>query len=105
MLFLQVSLRYREETRLAELAPHIYGTAERMFRGLLGEARAQCCVISGESGAGKTESSKFLVQHLLSRASSEEANLNVKIQQVRGTGVIPGQGDTEVNGNSWVRKT
>ena len=65
------------------MAPHIYGVAERTYRGLLSEKKPQCCVISGESGAGKTESSKYIVQHLLSRAVSEETNLNIKIQQVR----------------------
>ena len=64
------------------MAPHIYSVAESTYRGLLSEKMPQCCVISGESGAGKTESSKYLVQHLLSRAVSEETNLNIKIQQV-----------------------
>ena len=77
-----MSVKYNEAAKLSEMAPHIYGVAERTYRGLLSERKPQCCVISGESGAGKTESSKYIVQHLLSRAVSEETNLNIKIQQV-----------------------
>ncbi len=60
-----------------------------MYRNLLAERRPQCCVISGESGAGKTETSKFLVQQLLFISDSVEKELNVKIEQVR---LVLGQG-------------
>ena len=76
----QTSRQYHERVGLP---PHIFGLAEQAYNGLLVEQRSQCCIISGESGAGKTESSKYFVQHLLGVAQSEESNLNVRIQQVR----------------------
>lgn len=48
------------------LAPHIYKVASRAYNAILREKKDQVCVISGESGAGKTESAKFIM-HQVSR--------------------------------------
>lgn len=45
--------------------PHIFGVAQACFKQLLHSQQSQCCVISGESGAGKTESAKYFVRQLL----------------------------------------
>jgi myosin heavy subunit len=50
----QYSGRYRQE-----LPPHVYMVAEDAFRTMIAEEESQCIIISGESGAGKTESAKF----------------------------------------------
>jgi len=38
-----------------ELPPHIYALAEEMYRQMINEGESQCVIITGESGAGKTE--------------------------------------------------
>lgn len=47
-----------------ELPPHIYALAEEMHRRLTSEATSQCVIITGESGAGKTEASKLILQYI-----------------------------------------
>jgi myosin-1 len=47
-----------------ELPPHIYSTAETMFQNMLIDEENQCVIISGESGAGKTETSKLLMNYV-----------------------------------------
>ena len=42
-------------------------------RALVGSQRSQCCIISGESGAGKTETAKLFVRHLLGIATGTDS--------------------------------
>lgn len=76
-----MSQRYHGKSS-APLPPHVYKVAERTHDCMLSTKTSQCCVISGESGAGKTETCKYLIQHLVFIAGSDESNLNSKISQV-----------------------
>eukprot|EP00964_Phaeocystis_antarctica_P067393 scaffold40790_cov72-Phaeocystis_antarctica.AAC.4 len=68
---------------LGTMAPHIYGTSAASFRGLLA-GRSQSLVISGESGAGKSETAKKVLQYLAFAATAgskgaEDGNLEARI--------------------------
>ena len=45
-------------------APHIFAVAEDMFSNMLIDSEKQCVIISGESGAGKTVSAKFIMSYI-----------------------------------------
>ncbi|RVE57374.1 hypothetical protein OJAV_G00215710 [Oryzias javanicus] len=49
---------------LGELPPHIFAVANECYRCIWKRHDNQCVLISGESGAGKTESTKLLLQFL-----------------------------------------
>lgn len=46
--------------------PHVYETSSLAYRGLAVEGQNQSILVSGESGAGKTETVKILMSHLAS---------------------------------------
>lgn len=48
----------------AELEPHIFRTAELAYRLMIEERKSQSIIITGESGAGKTESNKLILRYL-----------------------------------------
>lgn len=48
------------------LAPHVYETSSMAYRGLTVDGHHQSILVSGESGAGKTETVKIVMSHLAS---------------------------------------
>eukprot|EP00038_Savillea_parva_P022965 m.39210 g.39210 ORF g.39210 m.39210 type:complete len:1917 (-) comp5768_c0_seq1:91-5841(-) len=50
--------------------PHIFAVAQAAYTAMTALNASQCCVISGESGAGKTETSKLFVRHILLMAAA-----------------------------------
>ena len=49
---------------VSTLSPHIYCVGVRAFNAIVQGQKDQVCVISGESGAGKTESAKFIMSQV-----------------------------------------
>mmetsp|Transcript_1227 Transcript_1227/g.2526 ORF Transcript_1227/g.2526 Transcript_1227/m.2526 type:complete len:799 (+) Transcript_1227:38-2434(+) len=62
---------YQESVHSRQLAPHPYAFAENAMRGLR-RGESQAILISGESGAGKTETAKIIIRYLEAGASQTE---------------------------------
>jgi myosin-1 len=68
---------YRTRNR-NELPPHVFALAEDTYRSMVQEEENHCIIISGESGAGKTEASKQVVQYIAAVSGNSPEMQKVK---------------------------
>jgi len=89
--------KYRED--YTNMSPHVFHIAADAYKRLLDECKNQAVIISGESGAGKTEATKTVLQYLSEVAGS--AN-NVEQQILMSNPVLEAFGNAKTlrNNNS-----
>ena len=64
--------QYRARKVGQEIEPHVFSIAGDAYWGLVNEGVNQSVIISGESGAGKTEATKLILQYLSDVAGSSD---------------------------------
>ncbi|GMM35428.1 myosin 2 [Saccharomycopsis crataegensis] len=60
-----------------ELDPHLFAIAEDAYRCMKRDHKNQTIVVSGESGAGKTVSAKFIMRYFASVETTDDSTPNV----------------------------
>uniref|UniRef100_A0A673IU04 Unconventional myosin-Ic n=1 Tax=Sinocyclocheilus rhinocerous TaxID=307959 RepID=A0A673IU04_9TELE len=93
--------RYRG-VNFYEVSPHIYAVADNAYRSMRTERRDQCILISGESGAGKTEASKKVLQYYAITCPASEHVQTVKDRLLQSNPVLEAFGNAKTlrNDNS-----
>lgn len=76
-----------QEKALGALPPHIFAVADSSYHTMLSERQNQSIIISGESGAGKTEATKFLLHHLMSLSAKLDESHSLELITL-GTGPL-----------------
>lgn len=66
--------KYRGKNRL-EVPPHVFSIAESAYYNMNAYHENQCVIISGESGAGKTEAAKRIMQYVAAVSGGQDSNI------------------------------
>ncbi|KAJ5555676.1 hypothetical protein N7461_004146 [Penicillium sp. DV-2018c] len=75
---------YRGKNRL-EVPPHVFGVAESAYYNMKSYKDNQCVIISGESGAGKTEAAKRIMQYIASVSGGGDSSIQQTKDMVLAT--------------------
>eukprot|EP01027_Heterolobosea_sp_BB2_P019756 GEZU01027812.1.p1 GENE.GEZU01027812.1~~GEZU01027812.1.p1 ORF type:complete len:1956 (-),score=1147.30 GEZU01027812.1:298-6141(-) len=87
--------------RREDVPPHIFAVADAAYRAMLNDRRNQSMLITGESGAGKTENTKKVIQYLTSIAGhSTGGSLEQQILRCNPVMEAFGNAKTTRNNNS-----
>jgi len=84
-----------------ELPAHIYGVAESAYRSMKTFQEDQCILITGESGSGKTESSKIIMQYISAVTDNKARDQSDKIknQLLNSNPILEAFGNAKTNRN------
>mmetsp|Transcript_6328 Transcript_6328/g.11222 ORF Transcript_6328/g.11222 Transcript_6328/m.11222 type:complete len:1708 (-) Transcript_6328:148-5271(-) len=82
--------------------PHVFSTANASFRGICDRQKCQTVLISGESGAGKTETTKFVMKFLATAGAADGEVTSVEQQVLESNPLLEAFGNARTlrNDNS-----
>mmetsp|Transcript_29945 Transcript_29945/g.78528 ORF Transcript_29945/g.78528 Transcript_29945/m.78528 type:complete len:1114 (+) Transcript_29945:74-3415(+) len=89
-------------TQVFELPPHLYAIANEAYYQMKEETSDQCILISGESGAGKTEAAKQILQFLAACATDTGRSKMIRDRLLQSNPILEafGNAKTARNDNS-----
>jgi myosin heavy subunit len=82
--------------------PHVYNTSNASYRGICDRKKSQTVLISGESGAGKTETTKYVMKFLALAGSMNDEVTSVEKQVLESNPLLEAFGNARTlrNDNS-----
>lgn len=94
----EVMEQYRR-VNFYQVPPSVFAIAETAFRSMVAETTDQCILISGESGAGKTEASKQILRYVAAATLHQHEVDNVRDRLLKSNPVLEAFGNAKTNRN------
>ncbi|CAF3308813.1 unnamed protein product [Rotaria socialis] len=85
---------------LGVMPPHVFAIGDKSYRDMRTTRQSQSIIISGESGAGKTESAKYVLQYLTESYGSHSGQIEDRINKSNPLLEAFGNAKTTRNNNS-----
>ena len=68
---------------LGTMPPHVFAIADKSYRDMRANKQSQSIIVSGESGAGKTESAKYLLKYLTETYGAKTGLIEARLNQCK----------------------
>ncbi|XP_050720790.1 unconventional myosin-VI-like isoform X3 [Eriocheir sinensis] len=94
------TIRKYQGRSLGQMPPHVFAIADKAFRDMKVLKQSQSIIVSGESGAGKTESTKYILRYLCESWGNKLGHLEAKILDANPVLESFGNAKTTRNNNS-----
>lgn len=103
-LYTEARIREYRGKNYFELSPHVYSLADNAYRSMTSHHTNQSIIITGESGSGKTESSKIIMQYISAVSGKGSEVQRVKERMLASNPVLEAFGNAKtVNNNNSSR--
>lgn len=99
-LYSSQTIKSYQGRSLGTMPPHVFAIADKAFRDMKVLKQSQSIIVSGESGAGKTESTKYILKYLCDNFGSSAGTLEAKILNANPILEAFGNAKTTRNNNS-----
>ncbi|XP_019453131.1 PREDICTED: myosin-9-like isoform X1 [Lupinus angustifolius] len=96
-------MKHYKGATLGDLSPHVFAIAEAAYRAMITDEKSNSILVSGESGAGKTETTKMLMCYLAylgGRVASEGRTVEQQVLESNPVLEAFGNAKTVRNNNS-----
>ncbi len=80
-LYTSDSIRSYLGKSLGTMPPHVFAIADKSYRDMRANRQSQSIIVSGESGAGKTESAKYLLKYLTESYGTKTGTIEARLNQ------------------------